>query len=267
MKKIYVTMASLVWFCIGFQGVTGQTRADEADRVFVSDFEARLFSDSSELHRPGNLLSLWLASDPQMTADKQTALQGSLDRFCEDLRLRHPRYKSETDFLWFVFHKVHTEFLDYYRTNPPFYQVFSRKHQYNCVSGTALYSLILQRLDFQTQVKETRDHVYLLVQNKETPVLIESTDPTHGFITGKRIIEKRESEYAAKGIAREISLTNLCGLQYYNQAVELYFAGTYFQSQQLLDKAKKLYPDSGKIWHLSRKIQKLQLARLTAHNH
>ncbi len=250
-------------FYASFQIAIAQTLGNKADFIFVSAYEAHLFADTSTLSRPDKIFALWLASDPLMTAEKQATLSDEFNSFCQELQAKRTKFKSEIYFLWYVFNKVHADFLDFYGKNPPFYHIFSKKHHYNCVSGTALYDLVFQNLGYQTLIKETQDHVYLIVNTGKIQILIESTDSIHGFITGKRLIEKQEKEYIGKSVTREITLVNLCGLQYFNQAVDSYYRKDYSQSQLVLDKAKLLYPDSGKIWRLTRKIRDMQLAENT----
>lgn len=57
----------------------------------------------------------------------------------------------------------------------------NKNGNYNCVTATALYGLLLNDLGIPFSIKETPEHVYLIAYPKSDAILIESTDPLKGY--------------------------------------------------------------------------------------
>lgn len=199
------------------------------------------------------MLALFLASDAG-TDEKQYA---EINKQVEDLYVilaqEKQRIKSDRRYLKWVFDQVKKEFLHQYETYPAFYKTFTEK-TYNCLSGTALYAILLQRLGYTTEVHETAFHAYLLVKINKRQFLMDATDPENGFLSDIMMIKQREQLYRQNEQAknqpafnRTIQLIELAGLQYYNEAMLQYNKQNYAESAQLLDKAMRLYPRSERI--------------------
>lgn len=176
------------------------------------------------------------------------------------------RIKSQRRYLKWVFVQVKKEFLHQYETYPAFYRIFTEK-TYNCLSGTALYALVLQRLGYSVEVHETAFHAYLLVKINKRQFLMDATDPENGFISDLMMIKQREQLYRQNERAknqpafnRTIQLLELAGLQYYNEAMLQYNKHHYKESAQLLDKAIRLYPRSERIAILQSSAKNLVVA-------
>jgi hypothetical protein len=67
--------------------------------------------------------------------------------------------------------------------------------KYNCLTGTALYALLLDHFNIQYSIIETNYHIFLLAHTQEGTVLFEATDPTDGFVTDPKQIEQRVKLY------------------------------------------------------------------------
>ncbi len=164
-----------------------------------------------------------------------------LRRFIENITLKKRRFKNESQFLSHVFYKTHEKFLKTYTAHATVTDIFS-KGEYDCVSGTALYAILLDQLNIDYTIKEFDYHVLLLI-NADKTYMIESTDPLHGFVEHKKEIHSRISDYAneaeksvklakigseksekqhPESINNDINLKQLLGLQYFNNAVYFY---------------------------------------------
>ncbi len=177
-----------------------------------------------------------------------------LSEFLAHLRKKQQKYRSEKRFLSYFFYKVHRKFLKQYRPHTTFHKLLEQG-SYDCVTGTALYALLLDALGISYQVSEFPFHVYLeVVTTKADTFLIESTDPQGGWITSpaeqkrrfayySQVTEQEDEEYFQYDftIAETINLSQLVGLSYFNEAVANYNQRNIRQAVRLLSQAERLY--------------------------
>jgi len=163
------------------------------------------------------------------------------------------KFKSESAFLEHVFYKVHKKHLKKYEAYRSFNNLLE-KGIYGCLTGTALYAIILDKLGFDYEIVETNYHIYLIASTAQGDVLMESTDAFTGFVNNPDEIAQRiktslvaqiprDNEYQyTLNIFNQISLTELVGLLHYNQAVNAYNAQNIVESLYQLNEAAKYYP-------------------------
>lgn len=216
--------------------------------------------------RPGEVgasadssLSLLLATNP----DTGDLYLRELDHLF--MQLGKTRRKADhTRMMKRVFHEGRRRFLHSYDKNYPHFNQLFTEGSYNCVTGTALYAWVLQRLGYPVRIHETAFHAYLIVQAESTVYLFDATDPGSGFVAGAAAAGKRALWYTGnelqKGVSfnRVISFRELCGLQYYNQGVVAFNARDYDRSLAYLRKALELYPGSERIVNLERQALRLR---------
>ncbi len=200
------------------------------------------------------VLTIFAQVDEEATSSRIASQVNELNTFVEQLRRKQAKYRSEKRFLSYFFWKVHRQFLKNYRSHTTLYQLLEQG-EYDCVTGTALYALLLHALDIPYQVHEFPYHVYLTVTtSKGETVMIESTDPQHGLVTNPREQAQRQQHYSQTdkatdqetyqyqfAIQEQIGLTELAGLSYFNEAVEYYNQKEFQQAAYLLRKAHRLY--------------------------
>ncbi|HWA32510.1 MAG TPA: hypothetical protein VG737_00190, partial [Cyclobacteriaceae bacterium] len=203
--------------------------------------------------------------DAQVDSTKFLRVQNEISAFASKLMSKRARFKTETKFLRFAFQRVHHKYLRSYSHSEPFNGIFN-DGTYNCVSGAALYSCILQQFGYKPVIYETRYHIFLMVNLADsTRVFFETTDPITGFECDDREIDSRIEKYLSaeqallgnatalsapfdKDVVREsISLKQLAGLHYYNLAVDLINKQNYYDAFRSLKKASILYPKSKRI--------------------
>ncbi len=170
------------------------------------------------------------------------------------LRKKKNRLSTDEAFLRHVFYKIHRVYLKKYKPYQSFEKLFE-KGEYGCLTGTALYALILEELGYQIEIRETNYHVFLLVKAGNKQFLIESTDPLYGFLADEKAIAKRLNEISLKNtlaektekyefkcrINRTIRLEELIGLQYYNVATQYYNRGHFELALHFLHKSRQTY--------------------------
>ncbi|WP_304516625.1 hypothetical protein [Cecembia rubra] len=151
---------------------------------------------------------------------------------------------------------------------------------YDCVTGTGLFALVLDRYQIPYDIVETDEHVYIKGLLDKMPFIIESTFPKNGLITGAKQIMKferqflpngnksdqsistlslgklNESPHSSKMYLNYIGLKELAGLQYYNDAIKKFDDKEYQNAYKQLIKAAYLYP-SPRINDLKSKMMEL----------
>ncbi len=207
----------------------------------------------SDFFRNGNI---------EMIQEVTTSLEENIKAF-KSLRSKTP---DEKRFLKKLFYRIQSEYLLNYKGSASLLELFEDAKAYDCVTGTALYALVLDALDIDYSIKETDFHIYLLVHLHQKDILFETTDPLHGFVDNPVVINDRiklyrEGENASEMILtsstsdntfftipyridRVISLSNLAGLQYYNLALAAYNAGSHSSAESFIDLAISLYPNN-----------------------
>ncbi|WP_185152896.1 hypothetical protein, partial [Fulvivirga aurantia] len=159
--------------------------------------------------------------------------------------------------------KVHDAFLKKYELQNEFGSIFSNGY-YNCVSATALYGLIFMDLEIPFVIKEKPTHVYLVAYPETDKLLVESTDPSGGFLAysdkhkSAVVAQLRsakmisEEEYQQKSVDEifnqfyfsdvDISLRELVGIQYLNDALYKLEEGKTKDALYQMEKAYYLHP-------------------------
>jgi hypothetical protein len=182
---------------------------------------------------------------------------GSQDflRFVQKLE-SHKDAKGDSKFLRYVFTKTHQRYLKHYETYAGFNEL-TINGNYNCLTGTALYALILDQLGYEFRIIETNYHIFLVVNSKEGQILFEATDPAKGFISDAAAVAKRMSAYKENQTTQlesgknyylysfklfnEVNLDQMAGLLYYNEAIEEFNDHHFQDAVADLDKAMSLY--------------------------
>ena len=194
---------------------------------------------------------------PQLLLTSQeanvTVASARLEGFEQGLRKKTST--SDFAFLKTIFTKTQKNFLKHYSQYPELSEIFSTGN-YDCLTATSLFSILLSDFHFQHRIVETNYHIFLMVQTTKGEVLIETTDRYNGFVTDLKEIEKRLGSYKQNIIApasnknyyafhfslyQNVSPHQLAGLLYYNRAVKSFNKKEYIQSAELLDKAKAIY--------------------------
>ena len=162
-----------------------------------------------------------------------------------------------------IFQKTHQRLLKNYRQHSTFSNLLD-KGSYDCVSGSAALGLLLERYGYSFDVVETDYHVFIQVYLAGKTLILESTLPVGGMITSTSGVRNYLAAYLTEGVqvAREISeglagtkvdftdntifrkvtLTELAGLQHYNEAIVHFNTQNYKEAIDLLSKAYTRYP-------------------------
>lgn len=171
-------------------------------------------------------------------------------------RLAHKqdRFKSDKDFLSYLFTQTHQRLLKNYSDNSSYEELIT-KGDYNCLTGTTAYALLLEHFGFTYSIIETNYHIFLMVSTESGSVLLETTDPLHGFTDRDEDIQKRiaaykenklvtsrqDQYYFSFSLYREVTLRELEGLLYYNASVRAFNANKFDEAITALSKTYSKY--------------------------
>lgn len=226
--------------------------------IFDTSFECDVFV--SYLNNPRDVLPHELLLALDYSPDDE--------RFIHDIayfanRLKEKvKGKSLNKKLKIIYKDTHDKFLRKYEDKSSFADIL-RSGIYNCVSATALYAIILERVVIDYEIRETPTHVYLIGDPENSGYLIETTLPSDGlfyfddrlkrdyinFLNTNKIISN--DEYKSRSIDelfqeyyltdKKIDLIQLAGIQYYNKGIFEFNEEDFEKALKSFRKAEILY--------------------------
>lgn len=214
------------------------------------------------LKKDASYLESLMAIGPSASEARTAAVKQELDAFIYEIKSSKLMHASEVKLMKELHKKVHERFLTQYKTVSPFPDIFVNG-QYNCVSATALFTLVLEGLDIPYAIQEIPTHVYVVAYPDTKAISVEMTALNDAYYMPARKDISRavgilvELELTTKEeILRDgpttiysrfyntnkvISLKQLAGLQYYNNAIVAADAELYEKAYNEISKADKLY--------------------------
>lgn len=260
MKSCFTTILLLI-----FTQALAQISTE--DLSFHSSFEKGIF-EKIEQGEEINHLALLMASDAAVDSQMFLSASRTLDSF----NLRKRLFRSPNR----LFYHLQRKYMASFKHYDGFVKLFTDT-TFNCVTGTALLAYMYQKNDFQYVIHERPYHTYLTVQKGRKTFVAESTDEYFGF---RRMTQNVQEIYDDDTvdtnpifqmlgnypqlpkdgftIYNEISLSELCGLLYYNEAVRLLQYGELDEAIVQLEKAFFLY-ESERIMTLLKFILMVRL--------
>ncbi|HPG09483.1 MAG TPA: hypothetical protein PKY06_21190 [Saprospiraceae bacterium] len=143
---------------------------------------------------------------------------------------RKTKYRDQVAFLRTFFYRTHRKYLKQYVPYSSVQQTLA-DGSYDCVSGSALFAAFLQALEVPYEIRETGYHVFVMARLDNKYLLLESTDPSAGFVEDQQAIIHQVQQYifdgldaamVSKPIHNTITLEQLEGLMYYNRALNYF---------------------------------------------
>lgn len=250
-------MRTVAVFIFAVLFTTALSAAASSNRVqpqpLNNSFEKLVLANASS-----SSLRLFIPSQTSASSLERYHWEQQLNDYSQSWRTKKSRLSNE-QLLKELFYDVHRQYLKQY-TPYAGLQALLKTGEYNCLSATALYALLLNRLGFDYSILESINHVVLIVHISGEKFMLESTDPASGFIAdadaiAARLAQMQEQEqsqgYYKFGlhVFSSISLRELAGLQYFNYAAWL------FNQQQLAGAALQL--DKGELLYKSERFSKV----------
>lgn len=249
-KKVILTcvLISAVTFLALGQASSGGLE----DLSFDSILEKELWKTGQE--NP-YLLFRAVEARPTLTDEKWTGLVADLDHKFE-------KKGRNIKLLLHIFEKSHQQLFKTYEQHSTFNDMLD-EGRFDCVSASAALALLLDRYEFGYKIIETDYHVFLVVNHEGKYIILESTLPVGGMITAPTDVASYLEQYKAdntvqlqsinqrlgapkidlsdNAIFRQVELTQLAGLQYYNDAISNFNEQNFSTATAQLTKALKLY--------------------------
>lgn len=200
------------------------------------------------------LSSLIETSQPLIS---NTHIKAELFNFISNQQVKRLKINQcdEVKFLRTMVNSAHRKFLKNYKAYSQFNEAFDNGN-YDCLTGTAFFSVVLENLEFKYRIIETNYHIFLLVDTSQGEILIETTDRYFGFKTKAEEINNSLNQYKKNLLAgstekkyyhyhtnlfREVNGMQLSGLLYFNQAVVAYNHHNWIECTEKLENARSIY--------------------------
>ena len=234
--------------------------ASHDSTLYNSRFEEQLFKNIQDSVTVSPL-DIMLAVNYKN--DNEKLVQKRIDGIVASLKNQGLEGKKTKKQIQEIYKSIHKEELKKYVEDAGFNELFE-SGDYNCVSATALYAMVLQEFNIDYEIRETPTHVYLVADPSDTKVLIESTLPQNGtfefdyktkkeyvnYLVSSKLISKEEFENTSVDKLFEehydqnkiIDLTQLAALMYYNEGVTKFNTRDYESASLALKKANTIYP-------------------------
>lgn len=221
-----------------------------AQHIFTPQYPVSTVAEAGSPRISPRLFSLFTEVHPNLSDQDSQEQYLMLHSFVQDLNQRLQKSRSTEQFLRYLFYRVHRTYLKQYQQYATLNNILTGG-EYDCVSATALYALLLDALHINFSVHEMTYHVYLEIPVNDKVVLLESTDPLGGFVAGAENISERLAQYQAEeidqsvysaAIQARVGITELVGLTHFNAAVNYYNQQQLAAARQHLQQAMRWYP-------------------------
>lgn len=216
------------------------------------------------------------AVDSTATEAIATDLTAQIEQIVADLQAANLKKKKPLKAAKLLYATVHERLLTKYDEDAQFADIFTSGN-YNCVTASALYALVLEELGLPYELHELPTHVYLVYDPAGEYLIVESTAPSTGIfeldkedIAKELLAEKMisQAEYDRKTadqlyadfIESEDKIIDLRGILsdlYFNAGVLAMYEEHYPEAEALAEKAVYLASNEVKIelWSNSLLVQ------------
>lgn len=271
-KNLVILLPTLFLLCINVL-VQGQIISDTLVYFDELTFHSKMEEETFKEYFNGNqsdYFKLFLAKDKNITnAEFNNRLSNFLDytkKLSHDKNFDKPEKKK----VKYYYSEIHDKYLVKYEMNTHFSDIFKNGY-YNCVTGSILYGLVFNELEIPYKVKLSPIHAYLVAYPKTESILVETTNPVKGYFVFNENFKQNyvdhlldnklitAYEYASLSTdelfnkyyfkEEEVTLKEMVGIQYYNEAISLMQKQKFENAFYELEKAYLFYP-SEKIAHL-----------------
>lgn len=183
----------------------------------------------------------------------------SIEKLIFRLEKKRAKRSDNIRFLKTLFYKTHSKILKEYNNMASMNETLE-DGTYGCLTGTIVYALLLDHFDYDYDIVELPNHVFLKVKLDNEDVFFESTLANEGFIRNNDFFKFQQatpsnrnvnwlqviSEASNGNIGNKpfniIGLQELSALQHFNESVKLYKKNAFQESVMHAVEAYHLYP-------------------------
>ncbi|HLP54428.1 MAG TPA: hypothetical protein VK151_05340 [Fluviicola sp.] len=214
------------------------------------------------LNKGATHLELLMAMGTGASRERTQAVKKDLDAFISEIKSSDMMRMPEVKLMKELHRKVHKRFLTEYKFITPFHEIFETG-QYNCVSATALFALVLEGLDIPYNIQEQPTHVYIMAYPETKAISVEMTALKDVYyLPGRKDVTQAVGTLLELNVITEedvrrngeqqiyqafyntndvIDLRQLAGIQYFNEAILRANDEQFEDALDIICKAEKLY--------------------------
>jgi tetratricopeptide (TPR) repeat protein len=192
---------------------------------FLSNYEKQVFFNLTKQKDKSALLPLLLATSTSSNEESSIKINARINELVNKLQNEGVAKKKNDKKIKVVYGEVHNAFLKKYQEDVRFNDIFSSGN-YNCVTASALYALVFDRLGISYEVKEEPTHVYLLAYPNTDNILVESTSPLRGFV----VFDERFKQSFVEALKNQKIIGNA---EIANKSTDELFNSYYFKRDKL----------------------------------
>ncbi len=233
------------------------------DLSFSSPYEKGVFREYFSQNKTDGF-KMFMASGQAMNESAIAQAGARFDQYTAGLNAEKILSKKNDRKVKLIYDDVHATFLRKYELENRFEDIFLNGY-YNCVSATALYALVFDRLNIPYVIKEKPTHVYLIAYPAQERIIVETTTPAGGFVSINqqfkqsyvKVLKDQKlitaQEYSTGNINElfdrfyfgedhDITLKQLIGVQYSNEGIYHLQNKNSADALQQFKKAYMFYP-------------------------
>jgi hypothetical protein len=229
--------------------------------VFTNDTEKIFFKEIATSGSTDLFKLMLIAGNSSHTAASITNASEKIASFIQQKGDPGKQYTSKE--IKKLYSEIHQAFFTKYVENPVFSQIFDNGN-YNCATASALYAVLLNKLNVEYSIREKPTHVYIVAAPSSYNIVYETTAPGAmvfqlndkvkteylDYLYKNKMIGREEWESSDKDALFEkyfygdnaINLQQLCGLLYYNLGIEAAQKEDYAATYKNFEKAYFLHP-------------------------
>ncbi len=249
--------------------IPGTIKAIPIDSIdFQNEIEKELlinYSNGKEIE-PVDLFTSFNLSDLSKIKDYKTVITEHIKEI-ENKGIENKKTKQKVQVIYKL---THDKYFKQYTQNAYFDEIFETGN-YNCVTATSLYALLLNHFKIDYKIKKTPNHVYIEVKDLKKNILMESTFPQDGvfeysdnlkkeyidYLEKNKLLKSEDKELSVQEIfsqyfysAEEINIYQLSSLQYYNLGLAKLNVPEFNEALINFEKCKILDNDNSNIDYL-----------------
>lgn len=224
---------------------------------YDSNYEREILQNKDATH-----LELLMAMGSEASSERTLAVKKELDEFIGEVKSSGMTRFPEVKLMKELHRKVRDRFLTHYKYVSPFDQIFV-SGQYNCVSATALFALILDELEIPYAIQEQPTHVYIMAYPDTKAISVEMTASKDAYyLPGRKDVSKAINTLIDLGMTTPlqvrqqgelqiynmfyntnsvVDLKQLAGIQYFNEAITAVNKEDFIEAFDIICKTVKLY--------------------------
>ncbi|HYF69386.1 MAG TPA: hypothetical protein VD884_14680 [Ohtaekwangia sp.] len=261
MRKNSLILSFLLSICISLSAQTNLIEFNEV--TFFSPFEKKILTDHF-INKNTDEFLLFMAGGSLLSDDKIEQAKKRFYSHIEAYQAEKIAGRKNDKRAKHIYDDIHKTFLKKYEEGKSFEDIFFNG-SFNSLSASALYALAFHEGNIPYTIKEEPTHVYLVAFPENERIKVEAKSPHDGFqsmttafkqqfvksLKDQKVISPQEfASYSQDqlfdrfyfGNQQDITLLNLVGIQYMNDATIKYEERKFDESLAQFEKAYLFFP-------------------------